>query len=93
MSEEVATMKVPVFNGEEKNFQSWWIRFQAYARVKQFSTALAPHADLPDTEAEIATLDPTDDGQKRRINAGKRNILAMAHLTMALGTEALLNKV
>ena len=93
MSEEVATLKVPVFNGKEKNFQSWWIRFQAYARVKQFSTALTLHADLPTTEAEIGTLDPTNDDEKRQISAGKRNVLAMAHLTMALGTEALLNKV
>ena len=36
-NEESTLVRVPVFNGQEKNFQSWWLRFQAYARVKGFS--------------------------------------------------------
>ena len=39
-SEESTLVKVPVFNGDKKNFQSWWIKFQAYARVKGFHPVL-----------------------------------------------------
>eukprot|EP00957_Ditylum_brightwellii_P204306 15338603-Ditylum_brightwellii.AAC.1 len=28
MSIDISTIRVPVFDGEMKNFQSWWIRFQ-----------------------------------------------------------------
>ena len=92
MSEEMnSALKVPVFNGEEKGFQSWMIRFMAYARVKGFSLALKDGADLPSNEEEIETLDPSNAAAKKQILAGKRNMLAMAHITMALGTESLLN--
>ena len=94
MSEEMnSALKVPVFNGEEKGFQSWMIRFMAYARVKGFSLALKDGADLPSNEEEIETLDPSNAAAKKQILAGKRNMLAMSHITMALGTESLLNKV
>eukprot|EP00957_Ditylum_brightwellii_P095847 7302713-Ditylum_brightwellii.AAC.1 len=89
MSKEVSSVKVPIFNGEEK-IQSWWIQFQAYARVKQFSAALTVHSDLPTSEEEMSALDATS--RKKQLAAGKKNMVAMAHLTMALGTEALLNK-
>eukprot|EP00957_Ditylum_brightwellii_P037813 2860007-Ditylum_brightwellii.AAC.1 len=69
------------------------IRFQAYARVKGFSTALKISSDLPATEEEIGTLDPTQPKAKKAIAAGKRNVLTMAHITMALGTETLINMV
>jgi hypothetical protein len=93
MSDDVASLRVPVFDGETKNFQSWWIRFQAYARVKQFGSVLKEHEDLPSSEEEIAELDPANTEERKKIATGKRNMLAMAHLTMALGTESLLNKV
>ena len=62
--------------------------------MKQFSTALKRSDDLPDNEEEISDLSAsTDATEKKKAAAGKRNVLAMAHITMALGTEALLNKV
>eukprot|EP00957_Ditylum_brightwellii_P065979 5003523-Ditylum_brightwellii.AAC.1 len=89
MSEEATTIKIPVFDGKHENFQSWWIWFQAYARVKQFSTVLKRSNDLPDNEEEISNLSAsTDATEKKKAAAGKRNVLAMAHITMALGTEA-----
>eukprot|EP00957_Ditylum_brightwellii_P115681 8823597-Ditylum_brightwellii.AAC.1 len=39
----------------------------------------------------MSALDATSG--KKQLAAGKRNMVAMAHLTMALGTEAFLNKV
>ena len=94
MSDEISsTLRVPVFDGDEKNFQSWKIRFNAYARVKAFNMALKANSDLPDNEEAIETLDATTSDGKKKIAAGKKNMLAMAHITMALGTETLLNKV
>ena len=89
MSEEVSTLRIPIFNGEAKHFQSCCIQFQTYARVKQFNTALKVCSNLSDLEEEIATLSRAYDDEKRKITAGKRNVLAMSHLTMTLGTESL----
>eukprot|EP00957_Ditylum_brightwellii_P126517 9643078-Ditylum_brightwellii.AAC.1 len=94
MSEEVSSMlKIPVFNGEEHNFQSWMIKFLAYARVNGFSTALMMSSELPTRKEEIRTLNASNSDEKKKIAAGKQNALAMAHLTMVLGTDLLLNKV
>eukprot|EP00957_Ditylum_brightwellii_P191866 14606247-Ditylum_brightwellii.AAC.1 len=69
------------------------IRFLAYARVKGFSTALIMSSELPTSEEEIGTLNVSNSDEKMQIAALKQNALSMAHLTMALGTESLLNKV
>ena len=39
-SDESTSVKVPVFNGDKKKFQSWWIKFEVYARVKGFQIVL-----------------------------------------------------
>eukprot|EP00957_Ditylum_brightwellii_P205112 15342333-Ditylum_brightwellii.AAC.1 len=94
MSEEVSsTLKIPVFNGEAQKFQSWMIRFLSYSRVKGFSTTLMMSSELPTSEEEIGTLNATNSDEKKKIATGKQNTLVMAHLTMTLGTELLLNKV
>ena len=93
MTEGISTINGPVFDGDEEKFQSWWIRYQAYNRVKRFSTALKINTDLTEDEVMIKTLDATNEDESKKIVAGKRNVLAMAHLTMALVTEALMKKV
>ena len=97
------SVKVPIFNGDEKKFQSWWIKFQAYARVKGFHSVLKD-SGMTITEDEIETLElkpkhgssrtgaRTADEEKQ-LKMGKKNLLAMAHLTMAFGSEGLLNKI
>ena len=93
MSEEISSaLKIPIFNGEEQNFQSWMIRFLAYARVKVFSTVLMMSSELPTSEEEIGTLNASNSDEKKQIAKGKWNVLVMAHLTMALGTELLPTK-
>ena len=83
----------PVFDGDAKAYQSWWIRFQAYSRVKGFNVALRKIDDLPVKEEDAEALDPSKADDKKKIVAEKKNPLAMAHITMVLGTESLLNKV
>eukprot|EP00957_Ditylum_brightwellii_P193862 14763301-Ditylum_brightwellii.AAC.1 len=55
--------------------------------------SLKKSEDLLSSEEKITTLNERDAEQKKQIAAGKRNALAMAHLSMALGTESMLNKV
>ena len=86
-------VKLPVFDGDAKAYQSWWIRFQAYSRVKGFNVALRKIDDLPEKEEDAEALDPSKADDKKKIVTVKKNALAMAHITMALGTESLLNKV
>ena len=102
-SEESTTVKVPVFDGEEKSYQTWITRFQAFARVKGFISVLEDASitineeDVEDLEMKPkygsgATGARTRDEEKQ-FRLGKKNLLAMAHLTMAFGSEGLLNKI
>ena len=83
MSED-SGMKVPVFEGTPKSYMMWWVRFQAYAVMKNFSRALKVDPSLPSND----TVAPETDKAKL---AKKANEVAMASLTMAFKTEAMLN--
>ena len=94
MSEEILTsVRVPSFDGEEENFQVWWTRFQAFARVKWLEKALKIDADLPGTQAELDALDPKSNAAKPGVRAGLRNDTAVAQLTMHFQIAGLLDKV
>ena len=81
------SLKLPLFDGEEKNFQIWWTRFRAYAGCHGFSSAIGTvkNNDLPDREDE-ALKDSTAVGQKK-IVARRKNMIAMANLTLAMTTK------
>ena len=66
-------------------FQTWWMRFQAYAKIHKFKEAIAVTVDanLPDKDSDA--LDETTD--KDKILAKRRNEIAMASLTMAFTKE------
>jgi hypothetical protein len=72
---------------ENPKFKGWWMRFKAYATIKNFSLAIprTKEADLPDREDE----DVTSDNKKRL--AKQRNLMAISCLTMAFQDDALLN--
>ena len=55
-SEESTTVRVPVFNGKEKSYQSWFVRFQAFSRVKGFNNVLTD-AGITITEGDIEVLE------------------------------------
>jgi hypothetical protein len=79
---------LPVFDGENKNFQIWWTRFKAYAAVKKFAQAIKTTADpnLPAKE-DAANLTAA------QTTALERNMMAIASLTMAFQTEGLMNVI
>jgi hypothetical protein len=82
------SVRIPTFDGSEDQFQIWWIRFKAYARVMQFSEAIETggEADLPISDA--ASIDMKTEEGKRQAKAKKRNNVAIANFTMAFTTES-----
>ena len=78
--------KIPVFDGNAKNYTMWWVRFSAYAVMKNFSRALKLDKSLPASDE----VEPETDEAKL---AKKANEVAMASLTMAFRTDAMLNVI
>ena len=81
------TVKLPTFDGKRSSFQIWWTRFLAYATVFMFRQALVigGESKLPQTEDEV--LDLTEEDDRKKELARKRNAVAMANLTMAFTGE------
>ena len=97
MNEDSTLLKVPVFNDKEKNFHSLWIKFQAYSRVKDFHKVLKD-AGITITEDGIKMLvaKPSlktggtsirTEGEEEQLKLAKKNLTAMAHLTVLFGSE------
>ena len=92
---EIST-KLPVFDGNEKSFSMWRIRFRAYAMLKGFGEALAydDTTDMSANENEVHTnLNDNDPAVKEQGRKGMMNFQAVAALSMALSTEELISKV
>eukprot|EP00977_Amphora_coffeiformis_P019679 scaffold7386_cov160-Amphora_coffeaeformis.AAC.9 len=87
------SVKLPTFDGKAKKFTMFWMRFKAYAAVKGFLPALQDGGEgyMPPDEATV--LDPSDPDEKLMIEAKKRNAVAVASLTMAFTTQALMKHV
>jgi gag-polypeptide of LTR copia-type/Zinc knuckle len=80
---------VPFFDGDPNKFKGWWIRFRAYATIKNFASAIerTKETDLPATE----TTDVSSDKPKK--SARDRNMMAVACLTATFQDDGLLNIV
>ena len=102
-SKQSTSLKVPVFNGEEIFFQSWWIKFQVYACVKGFHGVLKdPGLTISEADIELLENKPLlatggagarSLDKERQLKLVKKNLTAMAHLKMGLGTKAVLNNI
>ena len=84
------SVKLPLFDGKAKNFTMFWMQFKAYGAVKGFLPALQDGGkpDMPPDEATV--LDMNDPTKKTQVEAKKRNAVAVASLTMAFTTQALM---
>ena len=87
INDTAKSLPLPLFDGETTKFKGWWMRFRAYATIKNFSLAIqrTKEADLPDKEDEDVSAD-----NKKRL-AKQRNLMAISCLTMAFQDDALLN--
>ena len=87
------SVRLPTFDGDEKNFQLWWMRFCAYARVYKFASAAKRVRDSNLPLREDETIDVTTDPGKQRAEAKRANDVCMANLTMAFTSEKLMGLV
>ena len=87
------SVKLPAFSGKDKDYQSWWARFEAYALVYEFDEALSEtrEASLPATST--TTIDESTAAGRAAKAAKKRNNIAIANFTSAFLTEELLNLI
>ena len=92
-SSQEKSVRLPTFNGDDKNFQLWWMCFCVYARVYKFlqATKRMPDPDLPASKG--AAIDATTEDGKKQIAAKKANKVCMANLTMAFTSEKLLGLI
>ena len=57
-------VRLPIFDGNHKNFQVWWMHFWAYAVVYKFVQALVPGGETTMPASEATTLDVTVPAEK-----------------------------
>lgn len=92
---ETKTARVPTFDGDESNYQMWWVRFKAYAKVSGFEKALniIAEPDLSTSQVDAEVLVGTNVETKTRLVAVKRNDTIMENLTLVFATNELLNAI
>jgi hypothetical protein len=93
-SGDTKSVKLPSFNGTQESFPMWWTRFEAYATVHKFEGAImmtGPEPDMPSKASDVID-ESTDDGKKKAA-AKKRNAIAIASLSMAFTTEAMMRLI
>ena len=93
MSVESSVIRIPKFNGKRENFAVWSSQFVAVCTVKGISEALLEsfENELPTSESE--TLNPSDEGEKKKLEAKVKNNLAMSYLVIASDSAQLQSKI
>eukprot|EP00957_Ditylum_brightwellii_P144558 11011645-Ditylum_brightwellii.AAC.1 len=71
-AEKTVRLQLPTFDGKNESFLVWWERFQAYAAVYNFDTALESggDSDLPSNEKELSE---DENELKKQKEAMKKN--------------------
>jgi hypothetical protein len=69
------------------------MRFRAYAAVHGFSQSINEPPDINLPTSENAVIDETTDAGKSQAKAKRTNQIALANLTMAFTTEALMGMI
>jgi hypothetical protein len=87
------SVRMPSFSGLREDFQTWWIRFVAYANVCKFLGALKKGGEASMPSSDAVVIDMTTELGKKIAAANDRNSLAMANLTMAFETENLFGMI
>ncbi len=85
--------RLPSFIGLRKDFQTWWIRFIAYAGAWKFQAVLriGGESDLPPRESDV--IDEMTSIGKLAAQAKQRNAVTMVNLTMTFETEGSLRMI
>jgi hypothetical protein len=81
------TIKIPTFDGKEKNYYSWWMKFMAFCAMSGLTAALGTRAKADLTNNEVPQAGESNDQKKAR----SRNLQAMHVLTLSFASEKLYN--
>ena len=84
------SVKLPVFSGDHKHFQTWWFRFSAFATVWKFKQAVGQTEDPDLPASEAAALNSDANVAEKQKMGKKRNAIAFANLTTALDSPSLI---
>ena len=84
--------KVPMFDGDEENFDRWEIQWKAFAQVENLAGALGKQldADMPESVLAFNKTEKAGTTSKEAKAAVKANRQAMAYLALALKPMELL---
>ena len=82
-----------MFDGNDIQYQKWWLGFKAYAKIEGFGKALKEdlEADLPDTQVKAEALAGTETNTVLQKKAAGRDDKVVASFTFAFETDDLLN--
>ena len=83
------SIPVPMFNGMQKNFATFWIKMRAYGGMKGFQKALKPERELSLPATEDTEVEEDSEVYKAR----ERNLVAMTYLTLAFTSEMNINMI
>ena len=83
------SVKLPVFSGDHKHFQTWWFWFSAFATVWKFKSAFGQSEEPDLLESETALSTDANVAEKQKM-AKKRNAITFANLTVALHSPSLM---
>jgi hypothetical protein len=87
------SIKLPTFNGEPKEAQTWLMRLKGYPGVDGFIESIEETPDVHLPKSEKAVIDATTEAGKKELKAKRSNQIALANLTMAFTTEALMEMI
>jgi len=87
--------KVPVFDGDEENYDRWEIQWRAFSQVENSVNALGKEFDgnLPASVADFNKTEKNGTTSKEQKAAVKANRQAIAYLTLALKPMELLRLI
>ena len=84
------SVKLPVFSGDHKHFQTCWFRVSAFATVWKFKQAVGQTEDPDLPASEGAALNTDVNIAEKQKMAKKRNAIAFANLTTVLDSPSLI---
>eukprot|EP00957_Ditylum_brightwellii_P096200 7328499-Ditylum_brightwellii.AAC.1 len=77
----VKLVRLPTFDGEQKNFQIWWVRFWAFGMVYGFGQSIGQEIEPSLRASQDANIDLSADDGIKAAKAIKLNAFAMCNLT------------
>ena len=91
-SNKTKTIRIPIFDKKEENFQTGQVRFRANRKLSGFIKALEeiPDPDLLSNQAEVEALTGMNNAIRSKRAAVKRNDSAIVSLILVFSTDELI---